>query len=215
MACINRPPLAPTRGYPSWHQWRLGCPRPSPCNPWRHHAASNNTEGGNAVSRQDRADLTVGLLVGQTHILCRSTHCQVAYICQWRIQRGGGVRGFNNPPPSEVFFLVACQYIMKIPRTWTLTPPPPRRIPAQTPPPRRIPRSAPVSHGEINEIGTLKHSGVKLGCIALSLVRVTNYREYHDLAIRTALSISCVWDPICVLGVCVWGGHIVTRTGSK
>ena len=48
---------------------------------------------------------------------------------QWRIQGVGGL----TPPPSEVVFVFACQY-MKIPVD--LDPKhPPRRIPAQNPPP--------------------------------------------------------------------------------
>ena len=52
---------------------------------------------------------------------------------QWRIQGGGGVGGLNPPPLRGFFFLLVS--IGKFPQTWTLTPPPPRRIPAQNPPP--------------------------------------------------------------------------------
>ena len=51
---------------------------------------------------------------------------------------GGGVGGLTPPPFRGWFFFFLLVSIWKFPRTWTLTPPPLRRILAQNPPFRKV-----------------------------------------------------------------------------
>ena len=87
--------------------------------------------GGGVPSTQKKTPVSAPAYI---HI---PTHLQV-YLPRYLPSsgsRGGGFRGFK-PPPFRGFFFFWLVSISKLPRTWTLTPPPPlRRILANNPPP--------------------------------------------------------------------------------